>query len=38
LEDSAFKDYRNYFQWLLGFGLLLVIIEFFFPERKLSTT
>lgn len=38
LEDSAFKDYRNYFQWLLGFGLLLLIIEFFFPERKLSTT
>ena len=38
LEDSAFKDYRNYFQWLLGFGLLLVIIEFFFPERKLATT
>jgi Ca-activated chloride channel homolog len=37
LEDSAFKDYRNYFQWLLGFGLLLLIIEFFFPERKLST-
>jgi Ca-activated chloride channel family protein len=37
LEDSAFKDYRNYFQWLLAFGLLLVIVEFFFPERKVMT-
>lgn len=37
LEDSAFRDYRNYFQWLLGIGLLLMIIEFFFPERKPKT-
>lgn len=36
LEDSAFKDYRSYFQWLLGIGLLLLIVEFFFPEKKLS--
>lgn len=37
LEDSSFRDYRNYFQWLLGFGLLLVVLEFFFPERKMKT-
>jgi Ca-activated chloride channel family protein len=37
LEDNAFRDYKNYFQWLLGAGLLLLVIEFFFPERKLRT-
>lgn len=37
LEDSAFRDYKNYFQWLLAAGLLLVVIEFFWPERKLKT-
>lgn len=37
LEDSAFRDYKNYFFWLLGAALLLIIVEFFFPERKLRT-
>jgi Ca-activated chloride channel family protein len=36
LEDSAFRDYRNYFQYLLAAALLLLIIEFFFPERKFN--
>jgi Ca-activated chloride channel family protein len=36
LEDSAFKDYRSYFQWLLAPACLLIILEFFFPERKLK--
>ena len=34
LEDSAFKNYRNYFQWFLGLALLLLVAEFFFPEKK----
>jgi Ca-activated chloride channel homolog len=37
LEDSAFRDYRNYFQWLLAAALAFLVIEFFFPERKLRT-
>jgi Ca-activated chloride channel homolog len=36
LEDNAFRDYKNYFQWLLAAALALLVIEFFFPERKLS--
>jgi Ca-activated chloride channel family protein len=34
LEDSAFKNYTHYFQWFVAAALLLLIIEFFFPERK----
>ena len=34
LEDSAFKDFKSYFQWFLAAGLLLLFIEFFLPERK----
>jgi Ca-activated chloride channel family protein len=34
LEDSAFKDYRHYFQYFLAAAFLLLIIEFFIPERK----
>jgi Ca-activated chloride channel homolog len=34
LEDNAFRDYKNYFQWLLAAALALLLIEFFFPERK----
>jgi Ca-activated chloride channel family protein len=34
LEDSAFRDYRSYFQWALAAAILLLIIEFFYPERK----
>jgi Ca-activated chloride channel homolog len=34
LEDSAFKDFKNYFQWFLGLAILFLLIEFFLPERK----
>ena len=34
LEDSAFKDYKNFFQWFLGVALLFLLVEFFVPERK----
>jgi Ca-activated chloride channel family protein len=34
LEDRAFKDYENFFQWFLAAALILLFIEFFLPERK----
>ncbi len=34
LEDSAFKDYQDYFQWFLAAALLLLVVEFFLPEKK----
>ena len=34
MEDSAFKDYKSYFQWFLFAALVLLLVEFFFPERK----
>jgi Ca-activated chloride channel homolog len=37
LEDSAFKDYRHYFQWFLAAAFALLIAEFFIPERKWKT-
>jgi Ca-activated chloride channel family protein len=37
LEDSAFKDYRHYFQWFLAAAFLLLCLEFFLPERKWKT-
>jgi Ca-activated chloride channel homolog len=36
LEDSAFRDYRHYFQWVLAAALLILVIEFYFPERKVT--
>ncbi len=33
-DDSAFKDYINYFPWILSFALLLLLVEFAYPERK----
>jgi Ca-activated chloride channel homolog len=38
LEDTAFKDYRSYFQWFLAAALLFLLIEFFLPERKWKLT
>ena len=38
LEDKAFKDYKSYFQWFLAAALLLILAEFFIPERKWSVT
>lgn len=37
LEDSAFKDFKNYFQWFLGAAILFLLVEFFLPERKWNT-
>jgi Ca-activated chloride channel family protein len=34
LEDSAFKDYKSYFQWFLAAAFLFLVVEFFLPERK----
>ena len=36
LDDNAFRDYKSYFQWFLVIALLLLMVEFFFPERKLK--
>ncbi len=36
-DDSAFRDYKNYFQWFLFLALVLLVAEFFFPERKWKT-
>lgn len=38
MEDSAFKDFKSFFQWFLGAALLLLLVEFFFPERKWKIT
>ncbi len=38
LEDSAFKDYEDYFQWFLGAAFLLLVVEFFVPEKKWSVS
>ena len=38
LEDSAFKDFKNFFQWFLAAALLLLLVEFFLPERKWNIT
>ena len=38
LEDSAFKDYKSYFQWFLAAAVLFLLVEFFLPERKWKVT
>ena len=37
MDDSAFKNFKSYFPWFLGLALLLLVVEFFFPERKWKT-
>jgi Ca-activated chloride channel family protein len=34
MDDSAFKDFKSYFPWFLGWALFLLVLEFFFPERN----
>lgn len=34
LNDKEFTNYRSLFQWFLGLGLLLLVVEFLLPERK----
>ncbi len=38
MEDSAFKNFKNYFPWFLGLAIFLLVLEFFFPERNWKTT
>lgn len=32
--ENMFSDYLSYFQYFLGIGLLLLLLEFFIPETK----
>jgi Ca-activated chloride channel family protein len=34
LTDTEFVNYKSYFQWFIGLGLFLLLIEFFMAERK----
>ncbi|MBN9379387.1 MAG: VWA domain-containing protein [Chitinophagaceae bacterium] len=34
LNDTAFIDYISYFQWFLGIALVLLLAEYFLPERR----
>jgi Ca-activated chloride channel family protein len=34
LNDAEFIDYKSYFQWFLAAALLLLLAEFFLPERR----
>jgi Ca-activated chloride channel family protein len=36
LDDNAFREYKNYFQWFLAIAIVFLMIEFFLPERKLK--
>lgn len=36
IEDMAFKDYIHYFQWFIAVALILLIVEFLLPEKKMS--
>ena len=35
VEDAAFKDYIHYFPWFVGAAILLLVVEFMLPERKI---
>lgn len=34
LNDAEFVDYKSYFQWFLGLALILLLVEYFMPERR----
>ena len=36
VEDAAFRDYIHYFQWFAGLALLVLLVEFLVPERKMN--
>ena len=36
LGDEAFINYLSYFQWFLAAGFILLLLENFIPERKLT--
>ncbi|MDR6299658.1 VWA domain-containing protein [Mesonia maritima] len=35
-ETKQFADYKDQFQWFLGFGILFIVLEVFLLERKTS--
>jgi len=37
LNDSEFTNFKSFFQWFLAAALLLLVAEFFLPERKPKT-
>ncbi|PWT77434.1 MAG: hypothetical protein C5B59_04050 [Bacteroidetes bacterium] len=34
LTEADYVSYKSFFQWFLGAALLLILIEFFLPERR----
>ncbi len=34
LNDAEYVDYKSYFQWFLAAALVLLLLEFFLPERR----
>ena len=36
LSDTEYVNYESYFQWFLGAALLLLLLEFILPERKMK--
>jgi Ca-activated chloride channel family protein len=34
LSDNEFVNYKNYFPWFIGLAGLLLLVEWFIPERK----
>jgi Ca-activated chloride channel homolog len=36
LNDEQYTDFKSYFQWFLGIALVLLLAEYFLPERKIG--
>lgn len=34
ITDNSMLNYRSFFPWFLGFAILALIVELFYPERK----
>lgn len=34
LDDTGLKDMESYYFWFAGFALLVLVLEFFWPEKK----
>lgn len=37
ITDNSLKDYDTYYFWFIGAALVLILLEFFWPERKWKT-
>lgn len=37
VNDPAFRDYISYYYWFIALALLLIVLEFVWPERKWKT-